>query len=52
MAQALLLVGKIPLWLGYQVIDWAAGVPGAAFSTFTPTWPMIAAYYAVLILVF
>ena len=51
-AQALLFVGKIPLWLGYQVIQWAAGVPGAAIITPTPTWLMIAAYYAVLILVF
>jgi hypothetical protein len=51
-AQALLFVGKVPLWLGYQVIQWAAGVPGAAIITPTPTWLMIAAYYAVLILVF
>lgn len=51
-AQALLFVGKIPLWLGYQVIQWAAGVPGAAITTPTPTWVMIAAYYAILILVF
>ena len=51
-AQALLFVGKLPLWLGYQVIQWAAGVPGAAITTPTPTWLMIAAYYAVLILVF
>ena len=51
-AQALLLVGNLPLWLGYQVIQWAAGVPGAAITTPTPTWLMIAAYYAVLILIF
>ncbi|MCJ7819073.1 MAG: ComEC family competence protein, partial [Syntrophales bacterium] len=51
-AQTLLFVGKLPLWLGYQVIQWAAGVPGAAITTPTPTWLMIAAYYAVLILVF
>jgi len=51
-AQALLFVGKLPLWLGYQVIQWAAGVPGSAITTPTPTWLMIAAYYAVLILVF
>ena len=51
-AQALLFVGKLPLWLGYQVVQWGAGVPGAAITTPTPTWLMIAAYYAVLILVF
>ena len=31
-AQALLFVGKLPLWLGYQVIQWGAGVPGAPSS--------------------
>ncbi len=51
-AQALLFVGKLPLWLGYQAIQWGAGVPGSAIITPTPTWLMIAAYYAVLILVF
>ena len=51
-AQALLFVGKLPLWLGYQVIQWAAGVPGAAITAPTPTWLMITAYYAILILVF
>jgi competence protein ComEC len=51
-AQALLFVGQFPLWLGYQVIQWGAQVPGAAITTPTPTWLMIAAYYAVLILVF
>ena len=51
-AQALLFVGKLPLWLGYQVIQWGAEIPGSAITTPTPTWLMIAAYYAVLILVF
>ena len=51
-AQFLLFLGNLPLWLGYQVIQWGAGVPGAAMITPTPTWLMIAAYYAVLILVF
>ena len=51
-AQVLLFIGKLPLWLGYQVIQWAAGVPGSAITTPTPTWLMIAAYYAILILVF
>jgi competence protein ComEC len=51
-AQALLLVGKFPLWLGYQAVQWGAQVPGAAITTPTPTWLMIIAYYAVLTLVF
>ena len=51
-AQALLFLGKIPLWLGYQVIEWGAKIPGSAIITPTPTWLMIAAYYAILILVF
>ena len=51
-AQALLFVGKLPLWLGYQVVQWGARVPGSAITVPTPTWLMIAAYYAVLILVF
>ncbi len=51
-AQALLFLGKLPLWLGYQVIEWGAKVPGSAITMPTPTLLMIAAYYAILILVF
>jgi competence protein ComEC len=51
-AQALLFLGKIPLWLGYQAVQWGARVPVAAVNVPTPTWLMIGAYYAVLILVF
>ncbi|MGO8760946.1 MAG: ComEC/Rec2 family competence protein [Desulfobaccales bacterium] len=51
-AQALVFVGKLPLWLGYQVIEWGAKVPGSAIIVPTPTWLMIGAYYAILILVF
>ena len=51
-AQGLLFVGKLPLWLGYQVIQWGARVPGSAIIMPTPTWLKIAAYYAILILVF
>jgi competence protein ComEC len=51
-AQALLFVGKLPLWLGYQVIQWGAEIPGSAITTPTPTWLMIGAYYLILILVF
>jgi competence protein ComEC len=50
-AQVLLFLGKFPLWLGYQVIQWGARVPGSAIIMPTPTWLMIAAYYAILILV-
>ena len=51
-AQVLLFLGNIPLWLGYQAVEWGARVPGSAIITPTPTWLMIAAYYAILILVF
>jgi len=50
-AQGLLFVGKLPLWLGYQVIQWGAKIPGSAIITPTPTWLMIAAYYVILVLV-
>ncbi|MGA9755720.1 MAG: ComEC/Rec2 family competence protein, partial [Desulfobaccales bacterium] len=50
-ADVLLWVGKLPLWLGYQVIQWGAKVPGSAIIMPTPTWLMIAAYYVILILV-
>ncbi|MEJ2672255.1 MAG: ComEC/Rec2 family competence protein [Deltaproteobacteria bacterium] len=51
-AQALLFVGKLPLWLGYQTIRWAAHLPASAFIVPTPTWLEIAAYYLILILIF
>jgi ComEC/Rec2-related protein len=51
-AQVLLFIGNLPLWLGYQVIEWGAKIPGSAIITPTPTWPMIGAYYAILILGF
>ncbi len=52
LAQGLLFVGKLPLWLGYQTIQWAAQVPGSAIIMPTPTWLEIAAYYLILILIF
>ncbi|MFZ5448506.1 MAG: ComEC/Rec2 family competence protein [Thermodesulfobacteriota bacterium] len=51
-AQGLLLAGKLPLWLGYQTIQWGARVPGSAIFMPTPTWLEIALYYLILILVF
>jgi competence protein ComEC len=51
-AQGLLFVGKIPLWLGYQVIQLGAKIPGSAITMPTPTWLEICAYYLILILVF
>jgi len=51
-AQGLLFLGKLPLWLGYQVIQWAAQVPGAAVVMPTPTWLEIGLCYVILILVF
>jgi competence protein ComEC len=51
-AQGLLFLGKLPLWLGYQVIQWGAQVPGAAVVMPTPTWLEIGLCYVILILVF
>jgi len=51
-AQVLLALGQIPLWLGYEVISWAAGLPGSAFMVSIPTWLQIAAYFLLLILLF
>ncbi len=51
-AQALLFVGKFPLWLGYQVVAWGAGVPGSAIIMPTPTWLEIGLYYLILFLIF
>jgi len=51
-AQGLLYLGKLPLWLGYQTIHWAAQVPGSAIVVPTPTWLEITAYYLILILIF
>jgi len=52
LAQGLLYLGKLPLWLGYQTIHWAAQVPGSAIVVPTPTWLEIAVYYLILILFF
>jgi ComEC/Rec2-related protein len=52
LAKGLLFLGKLPLWLGYQTIEWAARVPGSAIVVPTPTWLEIAAYYLILILIF
>lgn len=52
LAQGLLWLGKLPLWLGYQTILWGAKIPGSAIVVPTPTWPEIIAYYVILILVF
>jgi competence protein ComEC len=51
LAQGLLYLGKLPLWLGYQTIHWAARLPGSAIVMPTPTWLEIIAYYVILILV-
>jgi len=52
LAQALLWLGKIPLWLGYQIIKRGAQVPGSAIIMPAPAWLEICAYYVMLILVF
>ncbi len=44
-----LALGQAPLWLGWQLITWAAALPGAAVTVPMPTWAQIAACYALLI---
>jgi competence protein ComEC len=51
-AQGLLALGQIPLHLGYEVISWAAGVPGSAVTVSTPTWLQIGAYFLLLLMLF
>jgi competence protein ComEC len=52
LAQAFLAVGQLPLWLGYQAVALGAGLPGSAIITPIPSWPQIAAYYLILVLLF
>jgi competence protein ComEC len=51
-AQGLLAVGQIPLWLGYEAVTAAARLPGSAITAFIPTWPQIAAYFLCWIFLF
>jgi competence protein ComEC len=51
-AQGLLALGQIPLWLGYEAIAAAARLPGSAFTVSTPTWLQIAAYFLVWFFLF
>jgi competence protein ComEC len=51
-AQGLLFLGKLPLWLGYHLIAWGAQVPGSAMVMPTPTWLEIGLYYLMFILLF
>ena len=51
-AQGLLGLGQIPLWLGYEAIAGAARLPGSAFTVSTPTWVQIAAYFLVWFFLF
>lgn len=51
-AQGLLAVGRLPLWLGYQAVALGARVPGSAIIVPTPTWLQVAAYYLLVVLMF
>jgi competence protein ComEC len=51
-AQGLLALGQIPLWLGYEVIAAAARLPGSAVTAPPPTWLQIAAYFLMWIFLF
>jgi competence protein ComEC len=52
LAQWFLLVGQIPLDLGYAVIAWAARLPGSAMTVSTPTWLQMGVYFLLLFLLF
>ncbi|HEY9074079.1 MAG TPA: ComEC/Rec2 family competence protein, partial [Desulfobaccales bacterium] len=52
LAKGFLFLGQWPLWLGWQTIRLGASVPGSAIITPIPTWPQIALYFLVLVLVF
>ncbi|RJR42782.1 MAG: ComEC/Rec2 family competence protein [Deltaproteobacteria bacterium] len=51
-AQGLLGLGQVPLWLGYEAIAGTARLPGSAFTVSTPTWVQIAAYFLLWIFLF
>lgn len=50
--QALLALGKFPLWLGYAAITGAARLPGAAVIVPVPTWVQICLFYLTVFLIF
>jgi competence protein ComEC len=52
LAQGLLILGRLPLSLGYGAIAWAAHLPGSAIILPTPTWLQIALYYLLLVCLF
>ena len=52
LAKGFLFLGQWPLWLGWQAICLGAAVPGSAIITPIPTWPQIALYFLVLVLLF
>jgi len=47
-AEILLHLGRWPLWLGYEIIEQASRLPGAAVVIPTPTWLQIFAYYGIM----
>jgi competence protein ComEC len=52
LAQGLLALGRIPLWLGFGAIEYASRLPGSAIILPTPTWLQIAACYLIFIFLF
>jgi competence protein ComEC len=51
-AQALLFLGKFPLWLGYAAISGAARLPGAAIIVPAPTLLQICLFYLMVLGIF
>jgi competence protein ComEC len=51
-AGGLLILGNLPLWLGFHIIDWGARLPASAFTMPMPTWWQIILFYLSLTLWF
>jgi competence protein ComEC len=52
LAQVLLVMGSLPLKLGYFIIAWTARLPGSGITVPSPTWLQVALIYAVIFLFF
>lgn len=49
-AKVLLVIGQIPLNLGYGLITWVAGLPGSGVAVPTPSWLQVALMYGLIFL--
>jgi len=47
-ARILLEIGRVPLELGYGVVNWVAGVPGSGVAVPSPSWLQVGLIYGVV----